>query len=233
MSISKALVFEDCSKPETNLKSIIGTGTWDRLHSACWASVGVISYSALGHGTPPFLKTQSQRGMNYWFCYSDQLASLSSLTLCRPTITLKGIWQGKKSISTQASPPACTSSLKPFSLHQAQEVKGGRDINAYLMSPVTCFIALPTVTPDTLTSKGRRSWRLQNIASSPVIRFKKEVSWVSEEQWSCATNLLEFELYRESGHAGVVWCFKLEASTLCDRHCCSLWCCKVTVSGPC
>lgn len=35
MSISKALVFEDCSKPQTNLKSIIGTGTRDRLHSAC------------------------------------------------------------------------------------------------------------------------------------------------------------------------------------------------------
>lgn len=65
MSISKSLVFEDCSKPQTNLKSIIGTGTGDRLHSACWASVGVISYSALGHGAPPFLKTQSQRGMNY------------------------------------------------------------------------------------------------------------------------------------------------------------------------
>lgn len=65
MSVSKALVFEDCSKPQTNLKSIIGTGSGDRLHSACWASVGVISYSALGHGAPPFLKTQSQRGMNY------------------------------------------------------------------------------------------------------------------------------------------------------------------------
>ncbi len=35
MSISKALVFEDCSKPQTNLKSIIGTGTGDRLHGAC------------------------------------------------------------------------------------------------------------------------------------------------------------------------------------------------------
>lgn len=65
MSVSKALAFEDCSKPQTNLKSIIGTGSGDRLHSACWASVGVISYSALGHGAPPFLKTQSQRGMNY------------------------------------------------------------------------------------------------------------------------------------------------------------------------
>lgn len=65
MSISKALVFEDCNKPQTNLKTIIGTGTGHRLHSACWASVGVISYSALGHGAPPFLKTQSQRGMNY------------------------------------------------------------------------------------------------------------------------------------------------------------------------
>lgn len=65
MSISKALVFEDCSKPQTNLKTIIGTGTGDRLHRACWASVGVISYSALGHGALPFLKTQSQRGMNY------------------------------------------------------------------------------------------------------------------------------------------------------------------------
>lgn len=65
MSFSKALVFEDRSKPQTNLKSIIGTGTGDRLHSARWASVGVISYSALGHGAPPFLKTQSRRGMNY------------------------------------------------------------------------------------------------------------------------------------------------------------------------
>lgn len=35
MSVSKALVFEDCSKPQTNLKSIIGTGSGDRLHSAC------------------------------------------------------------------------------------------------------------------------------------------------------------------------------------------------------
>lgn len=112
MSISKALVFEDCSKPQTNLKTIIGTETGDRLHSACWASVGVISYSALGHGAPPFLKTQSQRGMNYWFCYSDQLASLSSLTLCRPTITLKGIWQGKKALTPRFSPHACTSSLE-------------------------------------------------------------------------------------------------------------------------
>lgn len=65
MSISKAWVFEDCSKPQTNLKTIIGAGTGDRLHSACWALVGEISYSALGHGAPPFLKTQSQRGMNY------------------------------------------------------------------------------------------------------------------------------------------------------------------------
>lgn len=65
MSVSKALVFEDCSKLQTNLKTIIGTGTGDRLHRACWASVGVISYSALGHGALPFLKTQSQKGMNY------------------------------------------------------------------------------------------------------------------------------------------------------------------------
>lgn len=60
MSISKALVFKDCSKPQTNLKTIIGTGTEDRLHRTCWATVGVISYSALGHGAAPFLKTQSQ-----------------------------------------------------------------------------------------------------------------------------------------------------------------------------
>lgn len=173
MSISKALVFEDCSKPQTNLKSIIGTGTGDRWHSACRASVGLISYSALGHGAPPFLKTQSQRGMNYWFCYSDQLALLSSLTLCRPAIRWKGIWQGKESISSQASPPACTSSLKPSSLHQAWEVKGGRDLNAYLISPVTCFIQLPRVTCDKLTSQGKHSCKLQNTASSPAIRALK------------------------------------------------------------
>lgn len=100
MPVSKALVFEDCSKPQTNLKSIIGTESRDRLHSVCRASVRVISYSALGQSAPSFLKTQSQRGMNYWFCCSDRLAQLSSLTLCRPTITLRGIWQGKKSIST-------------------------------------------------------------------------------------------------------------------------------------
>lgn len=116
-------------------------------------SMRVISYSALGQGAPPFLKTQSQRGMNYWFCYSDQPASLSSLTLCRPAITLKGIWQGKKKgISTQASPPACTSSLKPCSLRQPREVKGRKDLNTYLMSQATWFTLLPTVTRDGQTT---------------------------------------------------------------------------------
>lgn len=31
MPVSKALVFEDCSEPQTDLKTIIGTGTEDRL----------------------------------------------------------------------------------------------------------------------------------------------------------------------------------------------------------
>lgn len=161
MSFSKALVFKDCSKPQTNLKTIIGTGTRDWLHRARWATVGVISYSPLGHGAPPFLKTQSQRGTNYWFSYSDQLASLSFLALWRPTITLKGILQGKKTVSTQASPSACTSSVKPSSLRQTQEVKWQKGPNAYLMSPVTWLIL------DMMTWKSRHACRFEN--TRPVI----------------------------------------------------------------
>lgn len=84
---------------------------------------------------------------------------------------IEGDLTEQKSITTQASPPACTSSLNPSSLHQAGEVKGGMDLNAYLMSPVTCFISLPTVILEMLTPKGRHSCRLSSTATSPVIRL--------------------------------------------------------------
>lgn len=59
MSVSRAAVFEDCGKQQTNLKTVIGTGAGDRLQPARSASVEAISYSALGHGASPSLKTQS------------------------------------------------------------------------------------------------------------------------------------------------------------------------------
>lgn len=122
MSISKALVFEGCSKPQTNLKSIIGTGTWDRLHSVCSASEGVISYSALGCGAPPSLKTQSRGGMNYWFCYSDQLSSLSSPDFVQTHNYIGGDLTGQKKKN-----PLCLYFLTKNlpQLHQARRVKWG------------------------------------------------------------------------------------------------------------
>lgn len=138
MSISKVLVFEDCSKPQTNLKTIIGTVTRDRLHSVCWSFMGVISYSALGHCSSFPKNSISER---------YELLILLQRSACLPFIPdfvqthnyIGGDFTGQKSISTQASPPACTSSIKPSSLHQAWEVKERRDLNAYLMSPVTWF----------------------------------------------------------------------------------------------
>lgn len=175
MSTSKALVFEDCSKPQTNLKTIIGTGTGDRFQSACRASVGAISYSALGHGARPFLKTQSQKRY--------ELLILLQRSACLALIPdfvqnhnyIAGDLSGQKSISYQALPPPCTSSLKPSSLGQAPEVKGRSDLNAYLMCPVTWLTPLQTLKLDMLTPKGRNPCRLQNTASSPIIKALNEV----------------------------------------------------------
>lgn len=151
-----------------NLKTIIGTGTRDRLLWGHRASMGLISYSALAHGTPPSIKTQSKKGMNYWFCYRDHFASLSSLTLCNPTIPLKGIWRAKKALAHSFDLSPVLPRWNPHHLTSQGRLWGGwgREEGLQCIPNISvpfCLMPLPTgqlgwdVTFDMLTSKGRAS----------------------------------------------------------------------------
>lgn len=207
------------------LKAIIGTGTGHRLHGACRGPVGVISYSVLGRGAPPSPKTQSQRGMNYWFCYSDQLALLLPRTLCRPTITLKGGGggsSGQKGISTQASPPPCTSSLK---LSPTSPRTGGqRETGPQCISNVWSQLvhSLPTVTLDLLTSKGRFSCRLQNSAAQSLSLGEAGFRGIWELLELLSFSLFPFELIN-------VMIFGITFVCNCDRRCCCVEDCAGTM----